>query len=349
MRLLEIITRAKVRSVSVVGLAKNAGKTVALNSLISQAAEAGLSLGLSSIGYDGEKIDLVSRHAKPRIEVPVGTIIATAAGTLGRATAALEILAATGFVTALGEVLLVRARESGPVEIAGPDSYGEMRHCIALMQELGCDLVLVDGALDRVGSASPAVTEAAILATGAVVGGSMRHILTRTLHFAALCSLPLVPVGAGRVAAALAIRAGQLLLSTSQGARVLPFASALGHAAAIVDTLPRGADFTLIVPGAVSASLLSEIMQRPRLAKHTLLVSADPTHIFASPEIWQQYRARGGRVEVLEQVRLLAVTVNPTAPSGKDYVPQQFAAEVAAHLAPIPVYDLFASDEAVCG
>jgi len=347
MRLLEIIARANVRSVSVVGLAKNAGKTVALNSLISQALQAGLALGLSSIGYDGEKIDLVSRLAKPRIEVEAGTIIATATGTLARATAALEILAATGFVTALGEVLLLRARESGQVEIAGPDSYREMRHCINLMQQLGGDLVLVDGALDRVGSASPAVTEAAILATGAVAGGSMRQILTRTLHFAALCSLPTVVEGVRRERAALAIANGQLLLSTAQGERVLPFASALGHAAAIVDTLPRGEDFTLVVPGAVSESLFSEIMHIPRLARQALLVSADPTHIFASPEIWQKYRARGGRVEVLDQIRLLAVTVNPTAPSGKSYLPRQFAAEVASHLAPLPVYDLFASDESV--
>lgn len=348
MRLLELLDSAKVCSVSVVGLAKNAGKTVALNSLIRQAAQAGVALGLSSIGYDGEKIDLVSRLPKPRIEVVEGTILATASGTLERSTAALEILAATGFVTALGEVLLVRTRESGYVEIAGPDSYGEMQKCIGLMLKLGCQLALIDGALDRVGSASPAVTEAAILATGAVAGGSMRQILMRTLHFVSLCSLPKLSEGARRAAAVRATLAGQLLLSTSQGERVLPFASALGHAAAIADCLPRDEEFALVVPGAVYESLLGEIMQRPRLARQALLISADPTHIFATPEVWQKYRALGGRVAVLEQIRLLAATVNPTAPSGKAYEPRQFAAEIAASLAPLPVYDLFDSDQAVC-
>ncbi|MBT9135466.1 MAG: hypothetical protein DDT34_00521 [Firmicutes bacterium] len=347
MRLLDIITQQALRSVAVVGLAKNAGKTVALNSLIRQAAERGLALGLSSVGYDGEKIDFVSRLAKPRIDVEAGTVIATAAATLERATAPLEIIATTNFVTALGEVMLVRAREGGSVEVAGPDSYREMGVCIARMQELGCELILVDGALDRVGGAAPTLTEGAILATGAVAGSSLGRILSRTLHMVHLFSLPEVVRQELRVAATGAIEAGRILLFTAEGERTLPFRTALGHAAAVVDCLPLVEPCYLIVPGAINESLLSELANRPRLCRNVVLICQDPTHIFSWPEVWQKYTGCGGRVEVLKHIRLLAVTVNPTAPRGRSYPPAEFAREIALSLLPLPVFDLFISDRAV--
>jgi len=347
MQLLELITKSSLRSVSVVGLAKNAGKTVALNSLIRQANAKRITLGLSSVGYDGEKIDLVSRLAKPRIEVEEGTLLATAAATLERATASLEIISATNFVTALGEVLLVRSREGGLVEIAGPDSYREMGECIARLAQLGSGLVLIDGALDRIGGAAPTLTEAAILSTGAVVGGNINRILSRTLHVVHLFGLPEVSDEELRAQAARAMQSGRLCLVTAKDLRELPFCSALGHAAAVADSLPGDEPCTLIVPGAITETLLNELAARPRLCRNISLICKDPTHIFALPEVWQKYVGRGGKVVVLKNIRLLAVTVNPTAPRGRSYAPVEFANEMADALHPLPVYDLFLSDDAV--
>jgi len=327
-----------------VGLAKNAGKTVAVNSIIKESADSNLTLGLSSVGYDGEKMDVLSRLAKPRIVVRAGTILATATTTLSRATAGLELLAATNYITALGEVMLVRARDSGNVEIAGPDSLAEMRHCIAAMHDLDCRLVIVDGALDRVGSAAPTITEGTVIATGAVAGSNMRRIITRTLHVVAMFSLPDVTDATLRDAARLALQQGQLTVVDSQGTRALPFTSALGHAAAVVSHLSAASPLSLIIPGALTDSLLAELNHHPRLVKQIRLVAPDPTHIFASPEIWQRFVHLGGRAEVLSNIRIIAVTVNPTAPTGRSYAPREFALELARALAPLPVYDLFLSD-----
>ena len=296
-------------------------------------------LGLSSIGYDGEKLDALSRLAKPRIAVREGTLLATAADTTLRATAALEILAATDFVTALGEVLLVRAREAGHVEVAGPDSLAEMRQCIDIMHRRGSGLVLVDGALDRVGSAAPTITEATIIATGAVAGGSLRKILTRTLHVVALFSLPVT-------AEKLDLNLRQNLVRiTADDVFDLPFRSALGHAAAVVDHLSSTAPFKLFVPGALTDSLVSELNHKPKICKNTTLIVPDPTHIFCSPEVWQKFLSLGGRAEVMQNVKVLAVTVNPTAPVGRSYPPKEFASHLAEALAPLPVYDLFLDEE----
>ena len=339
MRIYDLIKQAGFRSVSVVGLAKNAGKTVTLNSIIKQSAEDAVLLGLSSIGYDGEKLDVLSRLAKPRIAVREGTLLATAADTTLRATAALEILAATDFITALGEVLLVRAREAGHVEVAGPDSLAEMRQCIDIMHSRGCGLVLIDGALDRIGSAAPTITEATIVATGAVAGGNMRKILTRTLHVVALFSLPVTTEELD-----LSLR-NNLVQITADGVANLPFKSALGHGAAVVGQLSAASPFKLFVPGALTDSLVSELNHKPKICKYTTLISPDPTHIFCSPEVWQKYLSLGGRAEVLQNVKVLAVTVNPTSPVGRSYAPKEFAQHLAEALAPLPVYDLFLDEE----
>ncbi|HSL93305.1 MAG TPA: hypothetical protein VK905_01750 [Bacillota bacterium] len=333
---------------SVVGLAKNAGKTVALNSILRQAKTAGMTLGLSSIGYDGEKVDILTRLNKPRIYVPAGTLLATATATVARATAKLEIAASTPYVTALGEVIIARVREAGEVEIAGPDSLLEMSHVVRQMQDLAADLVVVDGALDRVGSAAPTVTDATLLATGATVGNTLPLILTRTLHKVALFTLP-AALHETQLAALLHAQTRGCLahLDDSGSVTWMPFSSAMGHSLAVAEALPTKGSVILIIPGAVTDSLVSEICRKRRLASRLTLLTQDPTHIFVTPEVWQRYISYGGKALVSDPIKLLAVSVNPTAPAGSSYEPRSFAATLARSLAPIPVYDLFMSDEAV--
>ena len=52
------------RSFAVVGLAKNCGKTTVVNHLIGEWGRRGVRLGLTSIGRDGEPVDLVTRLQK---------------------------------------------------------------------------------------------------------------------------------------------------------------------------------------------------------------------------------------------------------------------------------------------
>ena len=48
----------KYKTLSIVGMAKNAGKTTALNYLIEEAIDEGITLGITSTGRDGETQDL---------------------------------------------------------------------------------------------------------------------------------------------------------------------------------------------------------------------------------------------------------------------------------------------------
>lgn len=67
----------KYKVVSIVGMAKNSGKTVVLNHLIAEAIREDIVLGIVSTGRDGESVDLVTETEKPKIFAEVGTIIAT--------------------------------------------------------------------------------------------------------------------------------------------------------------------------------------------------------------------------------------------------------------------------------
>ena len=69
-----------VKSVAIVGTAKNVGKTVTMNHLLSKLAGRGLVVGLVSSGRDGETTDCFTGEPKPSVVPPEGAWIATAEG-----------------------------------------------------------------------------------------------------------------------------------------------------------------------------------------------------------------------------------------------------------------------------
>lgn len=84
-------------------------------------------LGLTSIGRDGESTDVVTGTEKPGIFVREGTLIATARDMLRLGDVTTEILATTGIPTPLGEVVILRARSAGNVQLAGPSITRQLR------------------------------------------------------------------------------------------------------------------------------------------------------------------------------------------------------------------------------
>lgn len=67
----------KYRSLAIVGLEKNTGKTECLNYLLRQIGKMDGQFALTSIGIDGESRDQVCQTPKPEIEVPEGMIFVT--------------------------------------------------------------------------------------------------------------------------------------------------------------------------------------------------------------------------------------------------------------------------------
>ena len=124
MRLLDLILQQRLRSVAIIGLTKNVGKTVTLNHLLDQAVKADFRVGVASMGRDGEKEDILTRQAKPKIEVQAGTLVVTAEDALKNSRALLRPVTPTGIHSPLGEVNLYEVRRGGMWNWSGPGLRG---------------------------------------------------------------------------------------------------------------------------------------------------------------------------------------------------------------------------------
>lgn len=175
-------------SLFVVGTGKNVGKTVAMRAIADAAAARGLCAGLTSIGRDGEAVDVADALAKPRLFLLQGTLVATARNLLPTHPAA-EIVDFTPWTTASGPVVLARVRQPAFYELAGPATANGVRACVRRFAELGCDQIIVDGALDRV-AALAGGTDAIIISAGASAARTMEEAVDDARALAARLRVP---------------------------------------------------------------------------------------------------------------------------------------------------------------
>lgn len=174
-------------AVGIAGTAKNTGKTTTISSIIDELNKREILFGLTSIGYDGERIDNVTGLPKPRLTLLPGQLVATAERCLKASTARFQVIETTEILTPLGPVVIARVEKQGQVLIAGPNKSSQLRQTIAKLQELGADLVLVDGALNRM---APMVeTDGFILATGAARQPEISKLVEETKAISQICNL----------------------------------------------------------------------------------------------------------------------------------------------------------------
>lgn len=348
MNLLELVSDHH-RIISVIGMAKNAGKTVALNELIAQASEDSLRLGLTSIGRDGEKMDVVTSTDKPTIYVESGTLLATAEGLFACSEARLELLEITDYGSPMGRIVIARTISAGNIQLAGPCTNTGIRDVSERMLAYGARLVLVDGALDRVSSASPAIADAAILSTGAVLSRDMNKVIEQTVHRIRLFQLPAVTEPFIKAVSDELGYAPGVVLIEEHGERMeridLPLKTALNAGRDIADGMNSSTRF-VIISGALVSKTVTDILQITRAYKHVIFVVRDATRIFIDHRDWLRFQKLGVAVQVADPINILAVTVNPYAPTGYFFEPMRFLGELREFLNPIPVFDVVHGGEA---
>jgi len=328
--------------VAFVGLAKNTGKTEALVTLIRELSATGRVLAITSIGRDGEEFDAIQpRIAKPAIRCPAGTLVATAAQLLRRDGAECEVLRRTGVRTPLGEVQIVRLRETAKVEVAGPSSAEEIRAVVEEMLALGADQAIVDGSIDRRAAAAPGVADAVIMATGAVLDEEIENVVGHTARAVEMISLPRVRDRRLRDLAEGA--AGGSVLAAGESVQPLPSRFALTAGAG---QLPEGLrptkdrEQTLVVSGVLPERLLEALLPGRRRSQLKIVVSS-PTNVFIHTRSPSWYRERGLHLEVLDQVELRAVTVNPQAPLSHSFDSRRLRTTIAGVVPQgLPVIDV---------
>jgi hypothetical protein len=136
------------------------------------ACERELQVGLASAGLDGEALDQLEGHVKPRLALRAGTLFATARQALPRSPAS-EILAISRLQSAAGALVYARAATRAQVELIGPPTASGLREVLAELSARA-EMSIVDGAIDRV-AALAGGGDAIVVACGAAAATSMRQ------------------------------------------------------------------------------------------------------------------------------------------------------------------------------
>ena len=283
-----------VRSMSIVGMCKNAGKTTMLNWLLAHSGR-GRVLGLTSIGRDGESTDVVTGTEKPSIFVPAGTLIATARDMLWLGDVTKEILVSTGIPTPLGEVIIMRARSDGYVQLAGPSITTQLKSVSQTFFDLGAEQSIIDGALGRKSLGARQVAEGIVLCTGASYHMRMEKVIADTVSIYRIMNLP----KAQTVPAAPEGTLEQCLKEQGEA----------------------------LVTGALTDSMVLPLLRAGVLRKNRLVV-ADPSKVLLSPDTLDKMQLREVRLETAEAARTLCITVNPVSAYGWKFDQDEFRARL---------------------
>jgi hypothetical protein len=328
----------KYRTLSIVGMAKNAGKTTALNFLIEEAMDEGIVLGITSTGRDGETQDLVTGTEKPRVYLDQGTLVSVPSQLFGLADAGLEILRRTKYSTAIGELLICKVQDAGYVQIAGPVINSETKKLCQDMFGLGCDLVMIDGAIDRKTIASPETSDAIILATGAVLSRSMKKVVEETAHVVHLYGLPEFDENDKVTEFIRQDNYEHIIAFNDKGeGKVLDLVTGLGAARYIDDAIEEDTRY-IFIPGAFTNSVVADITNKH--LKQVEFILKDPTKIFVNIMDWGQLRKRGFKVKVLKNIEIAAITVNPWSPQGYTFDSDVLIEEMRKLIPDMPIIDV---------
>lgn len=322
------------RSLSIIGMCKNAGKTTALNRMIGEYDRRGVVLGLTSIGRDGESRDVVTSTHKPRIYIRRGTLFATAAGLLPLCDMTREVLKTTGIATPLGEVVLFRALSDGYVQLAGPSMNRQLMEVRGLFEDYGAEKIIIDGAISRRSLCSRAVTEATVLCTGASCHKDLDTVVAMTKH---ICEILCLPELEDRALAELLEQSGdKLRFFTEARESVLQSAEDVDESA----LLKRRADIRyLAVSGAVTDAVISPLILSGVPLEGLTLVAEDASKVLVSEDWLARFLRRGGLFAVRDAVSLRAVTVNPVSVYGYRFDQAEFKEKMTAALS-VPVIDV---------
>ena len=157
-------------SLFVVGTGKNVGKTVAMRAIYRACIDDGSTCALTSIGRDGEAVDMGDAAPKPRLWLEPSTVVATARDVLPHSPAS-ELLSFTPYATAAGALVYARVHVAAHYELIGPPNASALR---AVVHDLStfAQRTLVDGAVDRI-AALAGGDDAIVVACGAGAAQTM--------------------------------------------------------------------------------------------------------------------------------------------------------------------------------
>ena len=335
-------------SISFIGMSKNAGKTTTLNYFIDK-TRGEFTLGLSSIGRDGETVDRVTQTEKPRVYIYCGTIVATCANCYKLSDATLEILETTNINTPLGRVIITRAISDGYVEIAGPSTTADMKSIIDSMKRYGAEKIFIDGALSRKSLASPTVAEATVLSTGASLSNDIGKVVRDTvLSYELLNINKLDNLKIRYIIETLndtngikdfTKRTGCLAIIDTKDKLVYSDCSTiLGKEDKIIDNIDLDTRY-IYTSGAITDTFVESLLKNTNKKNRISIIVDNGTKLFINEENKLRLSHRNMEILALEKINICAITVNPYSTQDYSMDSDLLISRLKKHIK-IPIFDV---------
>lgn len=321
------------KSVSFVGMEKNAGKTQTLNYVLNRLRNfSDVSLAITSIGIDGEQTDQVTNTAKPEITIFKSTKFVTAQGLYRQKEIISCIEDISRQTTALGRLITARAVSDGKVLLAGPSGTKQLKEFIdKLLCEV--DLCLVDGALSRMSFGSPCITDAMILSTGAAVSASLPTMVAKTRFTYELTQLPKFQ---GDNIEDLKKKDNGIFAVTDSEIINLDIPSLLMIDRYKDKIFEHG--HRLYISGVLNEKFMQFVCTQKQIESMEIIIK-DFTKNFASADSIHRFKNRGGKLSVLYPTNLIAITANPISPIGYNFNNEQML-EALSQAIPMDIYNI---------
>ncbi|MCL2435843.1 MAG: hypothetical protein FWD09_06885 [Lentimicrobiaceae bacterium] len=321
------------KSLSIIGMEKNTGKTTCCNYLLNQLKGENRKVAVTSIGIDGEQTDLVTFTQKPEIEIFEGMGFVTSEYFYHKKKLTAEIIEVSQRSTSHGRLVFAKAITSGKVILSGPNTTVWLKQVMEQLYNAGFDFLITDGALSRKSLASPTLSESLILTTGAALTPILPELvrktkfayqLTQTEQFKTDIKETLENFESGIYALNkdefIDLQISSSLLLDSYKNELFAYGN------------------TLYVAGIITNSLLNALRIHKEV-KNTTLVAKDFTKIFVDKDVLSHYFRAGGKLKVLNKNRLIAICVNPVSSQGYK-IDSQKLIEALEKEVNVPVYDL---------
>ena len=357
-----------IKVISLIGLAKNAGKTVAFNQLVSELAHEGYQLGLVSFGRDGEEVDAVTNKEKPRITIPSGAFFVTAENVKADLESEFQIYKTTDITTTLGRVNIYKNTSyfNKEIELAGVNRISNLEKIKEFLADK-IEYLIVDGALDRKSSSLPGLSDKTILATGAVLAPDISGVIEKTSLAVNKLLLPRIQSNSERNIYQNLINdktnnnqklPGGWLVAyevTSRNNNLeikkiieLKSDSSLGISKELdkkMNSIPSDQKIskTLILSGALTDSLGQKLSEDDKFRNFKVVIQ-DGTRVFLKKRYLSLLKRNQVKVEVLKKINLAAITVNPHNPEGRDLDSKKIREELKRLFPDISIYDIKSED-----
>lgn len=323
------------RSLSIVGMEKNTGKTECLNYILRQLKKRNLNFFITSIGIDGESVDQVTNTQKPEIEVFEDSYFVTSETHYKQRLIVSEITDVSKERTSLGRLVTAKALNAGKIILSGPSNTSLLQKFIQKSVDYKTAICIIDGALSRLSSASPVISESMILTTGTAVSANVKTLVNKTVFTYNLINLP--QFQCNHTEALSDIKSGLWAIDSQNEIHDLEIPSVF-LLSQYKDKMFEYGNI-LYASGAVSDKMLNFLKSQKQCSDITLIVK-DFTRLFITKEAYHGFIRKGGKIKVLHKTNLIAVCINPTSPQGITLDSEELKNSLQKEIN-VPVFDIF--------